>query len=372
MYLFLEEMNKASELTRAGRLQEATQLIQRALGKAEADGTPTQAASGNSSDQVIDVVAREVVDEPPVRPAGRAASAAPPAPAPLAAASFERHQYESGGKPYSYWLYKPGGGDDPAPMPVVVMLHGCTQDGADFASGTSMNALAEHRNCLVVYPEQRQDANSMRCWNWFEPAHQKRGSGEPAMIAGLALEVAAVHHGDTSRIYVSGLSAGGAMATLVGQLYPDVFAAVGVHSGLPAESARDVVSAMAMMRKPGAKGASSGSPRPAVPTIVFHGSADRTVHPANGKRIVLDAVSAIAAAGTVLEARPGAASQSSRTVRRTVHASADGKAWVESWEIAGAAHAWAGGHASGSYTDPQGPDASAAILDFFLAHRRAT
>jgi poly(hydroxyalkanoate) depolymerase family esterase len=371
VYLSLEEMAKASELTREGRLQEATQLIQRALASANTPDAPPQAVPRNARDDVIDVPSREIVEEPLVPPVQPEPRVRHPAAAPVAAASFERRHIDSGGKSYSYWLYKPGGGDDPAPMPVIVMLHGCAQDGADFASGTAMNALAEHRGCLVVYPEQRQDSNSMRCWNWFEPAHQQRGSGEPAMIAALALEVAAAHRGDTSRIYIAGLSAGGAMAALVGQLYPDVFAAVGVHSGLPTESARDVVGAMAAMRKPGNKGAPSNGTKPAIPTIVFHGSSDRTVHPANGKRIVQEAVSAVGAAGTTLEARQGGASQSSRTVRRTVHASTDGKPWVESWEVTGAPHAWAGGQASGTYTDPQGPDASAAMLDFFLAHRRA-
>ncbi|WP_231402464.1 extracellular catalytic domain type 1 short-chain-length polyhydroxyalkanoate depolymerase [Caenimonas aquaedulcis] len=374
MYIPLEELAKATELTRGGRLQEATQLIQQALQRGAPAGekpapAPTPSAPRADVTDVTDVAFREL----PSPGGAPAAAAEQPSPASSTGpASFERHAFDGGAKPYTYWLYTPGRQDDSAPLPIVVMLHGCTQDGADFATGTAMNELAAVRGCLVVYPEQRQDANSMRCWNWFEPAHQRRDSGEPAMIAALALEVAARHGGDTSRIYIAGLSAGGAMATLVGQLYPDVFAAVGVHSGLPAQSAQDVVGAMSAMRKPAAQRTPSTRAGIAVPTIVFHGNSDRTVHPGNGKRIVQEAVSAADAKGVPLSSRPGPTGASSRTVRRAVHSSAEGQPWVESWEIVGAPHAWSGGRAAGTYTDPQGPDASAAMLDFFLQHRLAT
>ncbi|MCG2595814.1 PHB depolymerase family esterase [Ramlibacter sp. XY19] len=361
MYIPIEELKKATALTREGKLMEATAAIQRALGASRGPDAygyaplppvPTlHTAEVHEAGEVTDVEFRE-------RTPGR-----PTAPE----AAFESHRFASGGRSYAYRLYLPPRRDD-QPLPVLVMLHGCTQDASDFAAGTAMNDLAAQRGFIVVYPEQLARSNSMRCWNWFEPAHQRRGQGEPAMIAALAMQVAQRCNGDPRRIYVAGLSAGGAMATLVGQLYPEVFAAVGVHSGLPAGIARDVQSAQAAMRKP-ARGASApAAPGAPVPTIVFHGRSDRTVHPDNGRRIAEEAAARASAAGIVL-AREDQRLATGRPATRTVYKDSQGVSRVEHWEIAGAAHAWSGGSAGGTYTDPAGPGASAAMMDFFQSHR---
>jgi poly(hydroxyalkanoate) depolymerase family esterase len=254
-------------------------------------------------------------------------------------------------------------------LPVIVMLHGCTQDAADFATGTAMNELAEQRGCIVVYPEQLARSNSMRCWNWFDPSHQHRGRGEPAMIAALAAHVVQRCQGDPRRVYVAGLSAGGAMAALVAQIYPDVFAAVGVHSGLPAGAASDVPSAHAAMRRPARTAATSATSAAVVPTIVFHGDSDRTVHPDNGRHLIAEAVARASASGIALVPQEQTVTVAGRIVRRTTYSDPLGVPRVEHWAIPGGSHAWSGGRAAGTFTEPSGPSASGAMIDFFLAQQ---
>jgi poly(hydroxyalkanoate) depolymerase family esterase len=359
MYIPLEEMARATALTREGRLGEATQAIQRALGGLQTADAPAATPRAPAADaDVTDVAFRELLAVvPPARPAGQPGD-------------FTLHEYLHGGQRYAYRLYTPPPHPQPAtPLPVVVMLHGCKQDAADFARGTAMNELARQHGFLVLYPQQHTGANSMGCWNWFEPAHQKRDSGEPAMIASLTQQVVAEHGADAHRVYVAGLSAGGAMAALVGNLYPDVFAAVGVHSGLAPGSASDVVSAFAAMRK--AKGGAAAKPSATLPTVVFHGNADKTVHPGNGQRIVDEFLAASNQSGRPVERTSDTVSDGGkRRATRTVYRSPDGPIMLEHWEIAAGPHAWSGGRAEGSFTDPGGPDASAAFLRFFLAHRR--
>ena len=251
-----------------------------------------------------------------------------------------------------------------AKRPLVVMLHGCTQDPDDFARGTRMNALARTQGFLVLYPSQSQRANAQRCWNWFKHNHQARGKGEPAILAGMVRDVIATHDIDPDRVYVAGLSAGGAMAAILGDAYPDLFAAVGVHSGLPTGSATDVQTAFAAMSggaQPLRRGANNG---PTPPTIVFHGDADVTVNVVNGERI-------LAAAGL----RAGSEAQRASSAAgvpfsRRVYVDGQGAERAEQWTIHGAGHAWSGGDLGGSYTDPRGPDASAEMLRFFLRHPR--
>jgi poly(hydroxyalkanoate) depolymerase family esterase len=233
-----------------------------------------------------------------------------------------------------------------------------------------MNAVAEREGFLVVYPEQLRKANQMGCWNWFEAQHQRRGSGEPAMIAALAQAVVASHGGDPKRVYIAGLSAGGAMAAILGELYPDVFAAVGVHSGLPPGSASDVPSAFSAMRKGRGAHTAAGRRTVAIPTIVFHGSADKTVAPGNGQAIVQQQLAAHAAGGTWLEREEAAAAQARRAATCEQWLDDQGRVRLESWQVSGGPHAWSGGHASGSFTDPQGPAASEAMARFFLRHTR--
>lgn len=245
-------------------------------------------------------------------------------------------------------------------MPLVVMLHGCTQTPEDFAAGTRMNAVAEAEGVLVAYPRQTRAANAQRCWNWFDPKDQGRDHGEPALIAGMVGDILASHGADASRVYVAGLSAGGAAAAILAQCYPDVFAAAGVHSGLAAGAAGDMAGAFAAMR-----GGGRVAPGRAVPLIVFHGDRDHTVAPANGL-----AVAAQARGGAVLaeEASRGRA-EGGLAFTRTVETDAGGLPLVERWLVEGAGHAWSGGSAAGSYTEPRGPDASRAMLRFFLRHR---
>ncbi|KQT54954.1 polyhydroxyalkanoate depolymerase [Aureimonas sp. Leaf454] len=240
------------------------------------------------------------------------------------------------------------------------MLHGCTQNPEDFARGTRMNALAEEAGILVAYPEQPQGANVQRCWNWFDPSHQRRGEGEPAILAGIVSEIASAHSVDADRVFVAGLSAGGAMAAVLGATYPELFAAVGVHSGLPHGAASDVGSALSVMR-------SGRVPPAAVPAgrgprlIVVHGDGDRTVHPANG-----EAVAGAASAGTAKDVvKSGSAGGRSYT-RLTRPTGGGGGAALEYWRIDGLGHAWSGGDAAGSHSDPAGPDASREMLRFFL------
>ncbi len=244
------------------------------------------------------------------------------------------------------------------PAGLVVMLHGCTQNPDDFAVGTQMNEVAEELGCLVVYPAQCVQANTSRCWNWFKAVDQQRDQGEPSIIAGITREVMARHPVDRAQVFVAGLSAGGAMATIMGTLYPDLYAAVGVHSGLPFASAHDLPSALAAMKGDFRRGHSPGD---ALPIIVFHGDKDTTVHPANGEELIAQVASRHASAVAV---EPGKVPNGHTYTRRS-HMRADGSVHAEHWIIHGAGHAWSGGKAAGSYTDGRGPDASREMMRFF-------
>ena len=244
---------------------------------------------------------------------------------------------------------------------LVVMLHGCTQGPEDFALGTGMNAVAEARRLLVLYPGQAAGDNSMCCWNWFRPGDQARGYGEPALLAGLTEAVRDAHAIPRQRVFVAGLSAGGAMAAVLGATYPDVYAAIGVHSGIAHGSASDVASAFAAMRGQPGPAARPGS-EPAGPrAIIFHGTADATVHPSNASRIADRH-----ATGTPV--RTERLDGNGRRVTRLVSQTGDGLSGVECWMVEDAGHAWSGGDPHGSYTDPRGPDASAEMTRFFLEH----
>jgi poly(hydroxyalkanoate) depolymerase family esterase len=248
---------------------------------------------------------------------------------------------------------------------LVVMLHGCKQDPDDFAAGTGMNALADANRLLVVYPAQNGTANVASCWNWFDPAHQSRDAGEPAILSGITREIVSEFAVNPDRVFVAGLSAGGAMAAVLAETHPDLFAAVGVHSGLPYGSANDVMSAFAAMRGQGPLGAPGRTRAGQGPRlIVFHGTADHTVHPRNAENIVAGACHAVAGS-IVREARGQTASGRDYTCRTV--AAPNGSAQIELWLVEGGAHAWSGGHPSGSYTDPGGPDASAEMVRFFLS-----
>ncbi|HYD63521.1 MAG TPA: PHB depolymerase family esterase [Noviherbaspirillum sp.] len=278
----------------------------------------------------------------------------------------------------AYKLYIPSGYTGQA-LPLVVMLHGCTQQPDDFAAGTRMNAAAEDNNCFVVYPAQTKSANGSNCWNWFNASDQRRDKGEPSIIADITRAIIREYKIDTNRIYVTGLSAGGAMAAVMGATYPDLYAAIGIHSGLPYAVAHDMPSAFAAMknRKSKASGHKTGVKAAApfghtMPVIVFHGDRDATVDLSNGEQVLAQCMGP-ADAGSGKDASVKAEQgkvPNGRTYTRTILHDAQGKAVAEKWIVHGAGHAWSGGSSKGSYTDPQGPDAAREMLRFFYAHGR--
>lgn len=338
---FRQLMDQAASLTRAGNLSAATAVIQQALG---AERTLADAT------------------EPPTSSAPMASTAAIEMPPPRrAAAQFTHGVHQEAGLRCDYKLFMPPR-EDEKPLPLVVMLHGCTQTPDDFAAGTRMNDAALAQGFAVLYPAQSQKMNAQRCWNWFKHSHQARGRGEPALLAGLTRSVISAHGIDPTRVYVAGLSAGGAMAAILGEAYPELFVAIGVHSGLAVGAASDLPSALAAM-KSGAKAIRSVSS--GVPTIVFHGDADTTVHQANAHHVI----AACAGAANVTEHHEPPVGNARETTRR-VHTAPDGRVAAEHWIIHGAAHAWSGGSGGGSYTDPRGPDATAEMLRFFFEHTK--
>jgi len=323
------------------------------------------------------------VDVPSVTPAdapsdARADALADPLAAPLAPGSARgavragrpsSHVFSNAAGSRMYRVYRPAG-DPPGRLPAIVMLHGCTQSAADFEAGTQMNRLADLHGFIVVYPEQPPAANASRCWNWFSGENQARDRGEPSLIAGITREVLAREACDPHRVFIAGLSAGGAMAVIMAETYPDLYAAAGVHSGLPYASAHDVPSALSAMRSGRAAAFVPTSGATAVPVIVFHGDSDPTVHPSNGLEIVARAGKAHAARTDAPLLRPVTSrgtSGSGRQYTRTVHEGEGGHAPIEAWTLHGAGHAWSGGHASGSHTYAAGPDASAEMVRFFLS-----
>jgi len=279
-------------------------------------------------------------------------------------ARFEERVFanQAGSRPYK--LYIPSSYHGQA-MPLIVMLHGCTQSPDDFAAGTRMNELAEEHTFLVAYPAQLQSANASKCWNWFRANDQKRDSGEPSLIAGITRQVMRDFAVRRGCVYIAGLSAGGAAAAVLGSTYPELYSAIGVHSGLACGAASDLPSAYAAMRQGGSSTMrTSHRQGGSVPTIVFHGDRDMTVNPVNADQIIALSKPAMNLRTTVNQGEtPGGIRYT-----RAVHADERGTPILEQWMLQGAGHAWSGGSAAGSYTEPRGPDASREMVRFFLQH----
>ena len=301
-------------------------------------------------------------------------------PAPAEAPGWERLEYREGERARPFHLYTPPDLATDTPAPLLVLLHGCTQSPTGFATATAMHRMADRHGFLLLCPEQTRGDNQQACWNWFLPAHQARGAGEPAFIAGAVRQVmdgpAVV---DPGRVYVAGLSAGGAMATVMAAAYPDLFAAAAVHSGLAYRSATNVGAAFQAMTRgapdPDALGRAAlgamGEFARAVPTIVVHGRDDGTVLPVNGEQVVRQWMATNRLAAPAFHAvfehptdtREEGAAGGHASIRRRWHDD-DGRLLQEYVEVAGLGHAWSGGGGA-AFMDPRGPSASEAILAFF-------
>jgi len=379
----MDLMRNATRLTRGGQLMRATALLQQTLG-GNVERPPQPPTEGQPSDQVLDGCVFELrqpdeaVEELSIET--RVAPNAWPSGATSGKFVSDTHTHSSLTRHYK--LYVPPDADKGLALPLVVMLHGCTQDPDDFATGTGMNELARQQGFFVLYPAQSQEANTSRCWNWFKHNHQQRDRGEPALVASLTRTLVQAHRIDATRVFVAGLSAGGAMAAIMGAAYPDIYAAVGVHSGLAPGVATNLGEALSAMNgmTAGAKplaargaGRAQGAPPRArtlgVPTIVFHGDQDSTVNPVNGNQVI-EARLADETSGNAVSTVEQGTSAHGQNFTRKVYRNGNGEVLGEHWLLHGAGHAWSGGMPSGSYTDARGPDAAAEMLRFFLQQEK--
>jgi poly(hydroxyalkanoate) depolymerase family esterase len=390
------DMMEALRLTRQGRLQEAMAVLRGSTAVPES-GIKREAEAGKAP--ILDMMppSAETGSAWSAPPAASKPHAAPGMPLPLtggffdrlgkldiagglagsvgrtakpamplpAGATFDEHTFTNEAGSRKYKLYVPSRYKGQA-LPLVVMLHGCNQTPDDFAMGTRMNECAEEQGLIVAYPAQSSAANPSRCWNWFNTSDQRRGQGEPSLLVGITQQIMHDVSIDKGRVYVAGLSAGGAAAAILGVNYPDLFAGVGVHSGLACGAARDMPSAFAAMRQ--GSGATAGRAHAAgvPPTIVFHADDDKVVNPVNGDQVMAQANVAKGLQTTIV----GGTAEGGIGFTRTSGIDGAGRSMFEQWVLHSGGHAWSGGSAAGSYTEPRGPDASREMVRFFLQHSK--
>ena len=403
-----ERIAEVMRLTRAGQLAEATALLQRWPQKPKSP----EVSERRNRDSVSTFQGRQLIDRVPPHSSGLGHWTAPgadarhPTAAPIAGLDqlhmpealhgflerlggcgfglgrrrmagnclpdavsdgtrFEEYTYANPAGSRTYKLFVPSCycGN---PLPLIVMLHGCKQSPDDFAAGTQMNELAEEQGFLVAYPGQPSSANSLKCWNWFSAGDQLRDKGEPSLIAGITRQIMHEFAVDPTRVYVAGLSAGGAAAAIMGSAYSDLYAAICVHSGLACGAAKDLTSAFSAMRQGGSLPLAEGGRRP-LPTIVFHGDRDSTVSPLNGDQVIAQSKAGMQLHLTISRGQ----SAGGISYTRTVQADENGRPILEQWVLHGADHAWSGGSPAGSYTDPRGPDASREMLRFFFENSQS-
>lgn len=371
---FAAAMRRAARLMHPGKMTKATRSMHKAMtglmvqsALAPMTALKPQKLAGHRAGRSLGTALKQLraaqsfLPGTLARPARRVA-----APRIATGAQYLSRNHRTAAGSRGYKLYLPAS-NAKRPKGLIVMLHGCTQTPDDFATGTHMNTLAEKHDLAIAYPAQTGGHNAAACWNWFKPGDQRRGSGEPAILASLTRKLMKEFGLGRETVFVAGLSAGGAMAVIMADVYPDIFSAAGVHSGLARGAARDVLSAMSAMRSgattKGTTPADAALPHP-VRRIIFQGDADSTVHPSNAAMIVAAAVG-----GDAAPTKVGNRTVRGRGYARSDFAGPDGAVLVELWMIEGAGHAWSGGRAAGSFTDSKGPDASAQMIRFFLTKR---
>jgi poly(hydroxyalkanoate) depolymerase family esterase len=349
--------------------------------------TPTRTKATPTSTKATPTRSKPATRKPATRkPSGRR----PPAPtlSSTGKGSWRQSRFTGVAGTRSYRVYIPVGLRRTTKAPMLLALHGCGQDGLDFAAGTRFNDLADKHKFVVVYPEQPMTHNGQRCWNWFRAGHQFRTQGEPAILAGIVRQViqeATRWRIDPERVYVTGISAGGAMSVVLAATYPELFAAVGVHSAPPYRSATSPAGALAAMQGRALQPPVEATATEAMPPmIVFHGTLDGTVRSVNAQRVAdqwlayykRDAghranTAPIGRPRTATTDPPRPTTARSRRGYRVSRWYAGGQKVLELWIVEGLGHAWSGGSKSGTYSDTRGPRASTEMWKFFSTHRSA-
>ena len=292
----------------------------------------------------------------------------------LIVSSFTEHTYKNDAGERQYWLYVPASYNASKPAALIVMLHGCTQDGPDAARGTRLNEWAERDGFIVAYPQQSAAIQVQKCWSWFNPQHQSRGAGEPSIIAGITREVISKYNVDTSRVFIAGVSAGAAMAGLVAAAYPEMYAAAALHSGPEFRAASNVGEALQVMKKGGPDPMQQGllayqamnQRAQIMPVILFQGAKDAVVMPVNGEQATRQWQTTNDHAddgnqnnSLKIESGRGEGFSFTRASQK------NGRVIIEYFLIDALGHAWSGGSSAGTYTDPKTLDATAEMIRFF-------